>query len=177
MADQNTLCRELFSVVVMRPRAEDLASFVPNKASLTIEPDGIGIVGAPTNIVADVGTHTLTGTLFDRPVTVRFTPAAYSFDYGDGTTAKTGRGGSTWSALHQAQLTSTPTSHVYRARGTFTVSTRVVYDAAVDWGDGVWYDVIGQVRSAPSAADIRVYEARTALVAHTCQEVPTAPGC
>jgi hypothetical protein len=170
-------CRDAYSVVIMSPRAEDLVAFTPNRPSLTIEPDGVGLVGAPSNLVVDVGTHRMSGTLFDRPVTVRFTPAGYAFDYGDGSTAVTQTGGSTWTSLHQAQLTSTATSHVYRSRGTFPVSVRVVYDAAVDWGDGVWYDVIGQVRSAPMTTSIQVYEAHTALVAHTCEEAPTAPGC
>jgi hypothetical protein len=164
-------------VALPQPRAEDLAAFVPHRPALTVEPDGVGIVGAPTNLVGTVATHTLTGTLFGNPVTVRFTPASYVFDYGDGSTSTTSTGGASWGSLHQAQLTSTPTSHVYRERGTYPVSIRVVYDAAVDWGNGSWIPVVGQVRSIPNTASIRVYEARTALVAHTCEEAPTAPGC
>jgi len=159
------------------PHAEDLAAFTPHRPTLTVEPDGVGIVGAPTNVVAAVPTHTLTGTLFDYPVAVRFTPASYEYDYGDDARSTTITGGAPWTALHQAQLTSTPTSHVYRERGGYAVSVRVVYDAAVDWGRGRWIPVIGQVRSAPVTTSIQVYEARTALVAHTCEEAPTAPGC
>jgi hypothetical protein len=171
-------CRDTYSVIMLpTPHAEDLAAFTPQRPTLTVEPDGVGIVGAPTNLVAAVPTHTLTGTLFDYPVAVRFTPAAYLFDYGDGSSSTAPTGGASWNSLGQAQLTSTPTSHVYRERGSYTVSVRVVYDAAVDWGGGRWIPVIGQVRSAPMVTSIQVYEAHTALVAHTCEEAPTAPGC
>ncbi|GAA4352597.1 hypothetical protein GCM10023087_20990 [Microbacterium rhizosphaerae] len=171
-------CRDTYSVIVLpTPHAEDLAAFTPRRPTLTVEPDGVGIVGAPTNLVAAVPTHALTGTLFDYPVAVRFTPAAYEYDYGDGSRSTTSTGGASWDSLRQAQLTSTPTSHVYRERGSYAVTVRVVYDAAVDWGSGRWVAVIGQVRSAPMTTGIQVYEAHTALVAHTCAEAPTAPGC
>jgi hypothetical protein len=167
-----------YSVVVLpTPRAEDLVAFTPARPALIVEPDGVGIVGAPTNVVGAVGTQTLSGVLFGSPVRVRFTPSSYVFDYGDGSSVTTRTGGAPWRSLAQAQLTGTPTSHVYRERGTFQVSVRVAYDAAVDWGNGSWVPVIGQVRTPPATSTIRVYEARTALVAHTCAEAPTAPGC
>jgi hypothetical protein len=45
----------------------------------------VGIVGMPMNFVATAGVHEQAGTLFDLPVTVRFTPTSYRFIYGDGT--------------------------------------------------------------------------------------------
>ena len=64
--------------------AADLASFRPARPSLTGEPTGFGIVGAPTNVVAAASEQYIAGTLLGWDVTVRFMPAGYVFDYGDG---------------------------------------------------------------------------------------------
>ncbi len=166
-------------IVVMPPdvTAADLASFRPARPSLTGEPTGFGIVGAPTNVVAAASEQDIAGTLLGWDVTVRFTPAGYVFDYGDGTTARVSTGGSSWAALGQAQFTPTATSHVYRERGTYPVSVTVQYAASVDFGSGTWRPVTGLVTATSGGYDVRVVEARTALVDQTCVENPAGPGC
>ncbi|WP_101845088.1 hypothetical protein [Zhihengliuella sp. ISTPL4] len=155
---------------------EDLAQFAPQPASTTAEPGNIGVVGMPTNFVATVAAHTATGTLLDRPVTVRFTPVRVTFDHGDGTTSSAPHGGRTWSALGQAPFTPTPTSHTYTHRGTYTTRATVAYTAEVDVGGG-WFPVSGELSIDGAARQIRIYEATTALVARTCEERPAAAGC
>lgn len=157
--------------------AEDLASFRPAAPSLSGEPSGFGIVGAPANVVAAASAQTMTGTVLGWDLTVRFVPAGFVFDYGDGATARSTTGGASWAALGQAQFTPTATSHVYRARGTYPISVTVQYAASVDFGSGLWRPVPGYVTSTAGGYDVRVVEARTALVDRTCAEDPTGPGC
>jgi hypothetical protein len=166
-----------FTVEVIRDvTASDLASFVPARPSFAAEPAGVGIVGMPTNFVAGATTQTLTGTLFDLPVTVRFVPAAYVFDYGDGTSARSTSGGVAWATLGQPQFTATPTSHAYGARGTYVASVAVEYAASVDFGGG-WLPVEGAVTATTGGQTVDVYAARTALVERTCAENPSGTGC
>ncbi|WP_308492208.1 hypothetical protein [Microbacterium terrisoli] len=155
----------------------DLVSFRPVAPALASEPDGIGIVGMPTNLVATAQTQTLRGELFDFAVSVRFTPDHYSFAYGDGTTRTSRTAGTRWSASGDPQFTPTGTSHAYRERGTYMAAVTVSYAATVNFGDGVWRPVAGFVTSTSAGQSIRVYEAHTALVARTCTEKPSGPGC
>ncbi|KNY08005.1 hypothetical protein AKH00_00245 [Microbacterium sp. GCS4] len=154
----------------------DLAQFAPPPVATTAEPGDVAIAGMPANFVSAASTQTVSGTLFGMPITVRFTPVAYDYTYGDGTATTRDAPGRTWAELGQAQFTTTPTSHVYRERGTYRADVDVRYAAEVDLGTG-WLPVAGELRTDGPGRDIRVFEARTALVAHTCAENPGAPGC
>lgn len=165
--------------VVMLPdvMAADLASFVPAPPHFTSEPNGVAVAGMPANLVASADSQLIPGTLFDFDVTVRFTPVGYRFDHGDGSVTESDSGGRSWGSLGQAQLTPTPTSHVYAARGRYTVTTTVFYRAEVDFGTGAWRPVTGLVSATAPGQQIRVVASHTALVEHTCHETPHAPGC
>lgn len=164
--------------VVMRPDVtlSDVASFAPSVSPLVPEPSGVGVAGLPVNIVASASAHTAEGEIFDLPVTVRFRPVSFSFDYGDGTTRETTTGGRTWSALGLAQFTPTDTSHVYTQRGTYTARVTVRFAADVDFGTG-WTPVVGLLAVPAGATTIQVFEARTALVERHCIEDPAGIGC
>jgi len=154
----------------------DLQQFAPPATSATVEPGGIGVAGLPANFSAAASTHTVAGSLLGLPVLARFTPVAYEYSYGDGTSASLTTPGRSWADLGQAQFTPTPTSHVYRLRGVYFADVDVRYTAEVDLGGG-WMPVTGEVRTDGPPQRIRVLEARTALVAHTCTERRDAPGC
>ncbi|MCM3780572.1 hypothetical protein [Microbacterium hydrocarbonoxydans] len=154
----------------------DLQQFAPAPTLAATEPGGVGIAGLPTNFVASASVQTTAGTLFGAPITARFTPIAYDYTYGDGSSATLSTPGRTWADLGQAQFTPTPTSHVYARRGVYFADVDVRYSAEVDLGAG-WMPVPGEVRTDGPAQRIRVLEARTALVAHTCAERRDAPGC
>lgn len=154
----------------------DLAAFAPEPVTTVGEPGNVGIAGMPTNFVAAASAHTRTGTLFGFPISVRFTPVGYDFEYGDGVRASLTTGGETWSRLGQAQFTPTSTSHVYQERGTYLADVDVRYFAEVDLGTG-WMPVSGELTTDGPDQEIRVFEAHTALVAFTCEQKPTAPGC
>lgn len=155
---------------------DDLAQFAPDPVANVGEPDNLGVAGMPTNFVAAAAVHTRSGSLFGTDLTVRFSPVSYEFVHGDGTSATSSTGGQTWSALGQAPFTPTTTSHTYDERGTYRAHVTVRYTAEVDLGGG-WFPVAGQLTIPGPAREIRIFEAHTALVAHTCEQRPTAPGC
>lgn len=154
----------------------DLASFRPVGPTVGGEPAGFGIAGLPTNLVVEASEQIIPGALFGYDVRVRFVPAGFVFDHGDGTSARSQTGGASWTRLGQAQFTPTSTSHVYGERGTYRVNATVQFVAAVDFGGG-WRPVAGYVTASGGGYDIRVLEASTALVNATCAENPTGPGC
>ncbi|WP_409047152.1 hypothetical protein AB2L57_11575 [Microbacterium sp. HA-8] len=172
------LCRPNYTVVTLPDvTAADLASFIPAAPAITGEPQGLGVVGMPTNLVATASTHALTGTLFGYDVTVRFSPTAFRFEHGDGTARAASTGGAPWQRLGMPEFSPTATSHVYGEPGRYRVTARVIYQAAVDFGTGAWRPVTGAVTSAGVGYDVRVVEVHTALVARTCIEDPAGPGC
>lgn len=154
----------------------DLVSFRPVTPHLTGEPAGFGVVRMPTNFVAAASTQEIPGVLLGYPVTVRFTPVAYVFSYGDGHTTRSATGGVSWAASGSPQFTPTDTAHVYDARGTYASSVTVEYSAAVDFGAG-WRPVDGVVTARTGDYPVQVVEVRTALVEHTCAEDPHSSGC
>lgn len=175
---ESALCRPLYTVETLpEVTANDLRSFVPGVPSVTGEPLGLGVVGMPTNLVAAASVQLQSGPLLGYDVTVRFTPTAFRFDHGDGTSRTTSTGGATWARLGVPDYTATPTSHVYAAAGSYRANVRVVYAAAVNFGTGTWRPVTGAVTSAPSPYDVRIVEVRTGLVQRTCAEQPSGPGC
>lgn len=154
----------------------DLVRFAPAGSVLTGEPNNVGVAGLPTNFVTAASTQTVAGELFGFPLSVRFTPVAYDFIYGDGATSTSTTGGASWVDLAQAQFTPTDTSHAYRERGTYIAQVNVRYSAEVDFGAG-WFPIAGQVTANGAPQEIRIFEAHTALVAFTCAEAPHSPGC
>ncbi|WP_314648908.1 hypothetical protein [uncultured Microbacterium sp.] len=154
----------------------DVASFAPAPPSAVAEPSNLGVAGRPANFVATASAHTREGSVLGTPVTVRFTPASYTFAYGDGTTTTRPTGGASWTALGQAPFTPTATSHVYDERGTYDTTVTVHYSADIDLGTG-WIPLDGSLPVTSPTQPVRIYEAHTALVHHTCIEDPGAPGC
>jgi len=154
----------------------DLARFAPASVLATAEPANVGIAGMPTNFTGAATPQIQGGELFGVPLRVRFVPAAYDYTYGDGSSATLTTPGQTWEALAQAQFTPTPTSHVYREPGAYPARVDIRYTAQVDLGGG-WIDVPGQLTTSGATQEIRILEARTALVAHTCDENPAGVGC
>lgn len=154
----------------------DLASFSPAKGSVLAEPDNLGVAGLPTNFVTEAQAHVRSGELFGFPIDVRFTPVSYTFHYGDGQTDTTSSPGSSWQSLGQAQFTPTDTSHTYTERGTYDARVDIAYTAEIDLGVG-WFPIDGQLDIPGPTQQIRIFEAHTALVARTCVEQPSAPGC
>lgn len=155
---------------------DDVAEFAPDPPRVVGEPDGVGVVGMPTNFVVDAIEHTATGDIFDIPVTVRFTPVSYVFDYGDGTRQETTRPGTSWEDLDAPQFTVTDTSHSYGEPGEYEVGVTIRYAAEADAGGG-WFPIAGLLELATPTTVVRIVDVDTALVGRTCTEDPRGPGC
>ncbi len=155
---------------------DDVAEFAPDPPRVVGEPDGVGVVGMPTNFVVDAIEHTATGDIFDIPVTVRFTPVSYVFDYGDGTRQETTTPGTSWEDLDAPQFTVTDTSHSYGEPGEYEVGVTIRYAAEADAGGG-WFPIAGLLELATPTTVVRIVDVDTALVERTCTEDPRGPGC
>lgn len=155
---------------------DDVAQFAPAPPGVVGEPDGFGVVGMPTNFVVGATEHTVDGEIFDVPVTVRFTPVAFLFDYGDGATRETTTPGTSWQDLDVPQFTATDTSHSYAEPGEYEASATIRYVAEADAGGG-WFAVPGILEIDTPTTVIRVVDVDTALVEQTCDEDPGGPGC
>lgn len=174
----NELCRPTYSVATIpEVKISDLASFRPAAPTLSNEPSGFAVAGLPTNLVATASEHHMSGELLGWDVTVRFVPAGFVFEYGDGSSSRTTAGGASWGARGLPQFTPTETSHIYRQRGEYVVGVSVQYSASVDFGGGTWRAVPGYITASTGGHGIRVVEATTALVDRTCAANPTGPAC
>ena len=167
--------RDDYEVVMVR--MSDIARFRPAAAQQRMEPDGWAVNGLPANIYADAHAQIVPGTLLGGPAEVRFTPTAYHWDYGDGSTAASVSPGATWAALGLREFDSAPTSHVFARRGDYTVRLGVVYRAEYRLGGGDFVPIPGTL--ALPANDIRVNarSAGTVLVDRACSRAPSGPGC
>jgi hypothetical protein len=128
------------------------------------------------NAIAAVSVNTHDGTLLGHPVTVRFTPTAYHWDWGDGTTKTTTTAGRTWEALGLPRFSETETSHTYAEKGTVTVTLAVDYTVDFQVDGGTWTTVSGTVDATVSEA-LYVGTATTVNVPGDCAADPYGVGC
>lgn len=142
----------------------DVASFAPQPGALSSQPVGYGVAGLPLDFLIAASQHTATGTLFDLPVTVRFTPDEIVIAPGDGSTRTV------------AATARTPASHTYRSRGSYVATATIRYGAEVDFGRG-WRPVPGALEIPTAGYTVEVLEARGTLVDRVCTEPPSGPGC
>ncbi len=155
---------------------QDVAEFAPAPPPIVGEPDGVGVVGMPTNFVVGAEQHVVRGEIFDIPVTVRFTPVSYAFAYGDGAVRETRTAGTSWEDLGVPQFTATDTSHSYDAAGEYEAGATIRYAAEADAGGG-WFPIAGLLQIDTPTTVIRIVDVETALVQRTCDEDPGGPGC
>ena len=118
----------------------------------------------------------MSGTLLGWDVTVRFVPAGYVFDYGDGVVRALPDGrGELAEPRPGAVHPDRDEPRLPRARHV-PCEVTVQYAASVDFGSGNWRPVTGYVTAGSGGYDVRVVEARTALVDQTCAENPRRSG-
>lgn len=118
----------------------------------------------PTNFVALASTHTQRGSLLGWPVEVRFTPARYSWNFGDGAGATWTNRGSTWQALGVRQFSPTSTSHVYATPGSYSVRLRVAYTVDFRFVGQSWTRLRGDVTADASPLAVTVLTVSPLLV-------------
>ena len=155
----------------------DLAVFRPQAAVQYMQPDGWMVVGLSTNFVAVIDRHVVSGTLLGLPADVRFTPVAYRWRYGDGTAARLGSRGASWKMLGLREFDPTPTSHIYRASGTYVIELDVEYTAEYRFAGGSWTSLNGVIVLPANDLVATAGGAVTVLVDRDCARAPAGPGC
>jgi len=155
----------------------DIATFRPQPPTAGMQPNRWMIVGLDTNFYANTSTHIVDGTLFGDTAQVRFTPIAYHWDYGDGTTATRSTAGTTWAQQSVPEFDPTPTSHVYDSPGNYTIRLHVSYAAEYRVSGAGWLDVIGTLTIVAAPITATAGHASTVLVDKDCLANPTGVGC
>ncbi len=164
--------------VVVKPiTLVDIASFRPDPGIDNMEPNGWMIVGLDTNFYANVGTHVKDGTLLGLPASVRFTPVAWHWAYGDGNSATLATRGNTWAAQGIREFDSTPTSHVYRQPGTYYIDLTIDFSAEYTVAGIPWTRIAGTLPVPANRLVATAGGAKTVLVERECTAHPRGPGC
>jgi hypothetical protein len=133
-----------------------------------MEPNGWMIVGLDTNFYATVGNEAINGTLLGQPASVRFTPVAWHWNYGDGASATRATAGATWASQDIQQFDPTTTSHVYRKAGTYSIDLSIEFGAEYKYASGAWTPVDGTITVPANRLRATAGSAKTVLVGR-CQ--------
>lgn len=155
----------------------DIASFRPENPTMITEPRGWAVMGLESNMIAGTRTHNVSGQLLGVPAEVRFTPANFEWNYGDGGSRESFSAGETWATQGLAEFSPTLTSHVYRQTGSFQPSVRVWFSLEYRWGSGTWTGMSGRVSADASAPVLLVVRAANVLVQEPCLSGKYALGC
>ncbi len=167
--------RDWFDVQVVT--LADIARFRPTAGVQRMEPDGWVVVGLPANFYALVDPQVVPGELLGQPADVRFTPVSWHWDYGDGASATRATKGGTWAGLGLREFDATPTSHVYRSPGDYTVRLSIRYRAEYRIGGGAFVPIAGTIVLPANELRITAGGAKTVLVDRDCTVAPRGPGC
>lgn len=155
----------------------DIASFRPDVGTNAMQPNGWAVVGLDTNFFSRGGAEVVDGSLLGGPAQVRFTPVAWTWSYGDGATRRATTAGGTWAELGIPEFDATPTSHVYAAKGSYTITLAIDYAAEYRLGDAAWVRIPGVLSLPSNPLTISVGSAKTVLVNEDCRANPDGPGC
>jgi hypothetical protein len=155
----------------------DIASFRPRPGVQYMQPDGWMVPGLDANFYAVTSQHVVNGTLLGQPASVRFTPVAFHWDYGDGKAATRATKGATWAALGIPEFGPTPTSHVYLTEGEYTIRLTIDFAAEYRFAGSPYYPIAGVIPVPANELHVSVDGAKTVLVEHDCGANPSGPGC
>jgi len=155
----------------------DIASFRPAPGVQHMEPDGWVVAGLDANFYSVVGQQLVDGTLLAQPATVRFTPVAWHWNYGDGTAVVRSTKGATWAAQGLNDFDPTPTSHVYEVEGEYVIHLTIDFRAEYRFGSGGFVPIPGRITLPANELRITVTGAKTVLVNRDCVANPSGPGC
>lgn len=155
----------------------DIASFRPIPGVQYMQPDGWMVPGLDANFYAVTSQHVVNGTLLGQPASVRFTPVAFHWDYGDGNAATRSTKGATWAALGIPEFGSTPTSHIYLTEGEYTIRLTIDFAAEYRFAGSPYYPIAGVIPVPANDLHVSVDGAKTVLVEHDCAANPSGPGC
>jgi hypothetical protein len=155
----------------------DIERFKPHPGVQHMQPDGWMVPGLDANFYAVTSQHIVTGTLLGQPASVRFTPVAFHWTYGDGKAATRATKGATWAALGIPEFGRTPTSHVYEREGRYTIRLTIDFAAEYRFAGSPFYPIVGVIPLRANDLHVTVGGAKTVLVEHDCTANPGGPGC
>lgn len=155
----------------------DIATFRPQPPTAGMQPNQWMIVGLATNFYANASAHVVDGTLFGGTAQVRFTPIAYNWNYGDGSTASSNSAGTTWAKYRIPEFDPTPSSHTYNEAGNYTITLSVTYAAEYRVAGSTWKNVVGTLTIIAPPLTATAGHATTVLVDKDCIANPTGIGC
>ncbi|MBG6054697.1 hypothetical protein IWX81_001087 [Salinibacterium sp. CAN_S4] len=155
----------------------DIANFRPSADVAGMEPNGWMIVGLDTNFFADSTRQVVDGVLLGQPASVRFTPVAWRWNYGDGTSKTLSTPGASWAASGVAEFSPTSGSHIYRSPGTYVIDLSVLYAPEYRFGAGGWTPISGTLAVPSNRLTATAGNATTVLVERECTVNPRGPGC
>ena len=158
--------------VVPPMTAEDFRRLPLPAPTLTVQPARTWVlVNKPTIVYTDATPVRLQTDLLGHPMEVEATPSRFTYDFGDGSAPLTTTSpGAPW-PHHD-------TSHVYRRLGSRSITLTTTWSGRYrPVGTTVWHAVPGTATTTVTSPPFTVEELRSHLVAGTCDEQPTAPGC
>lgn len=133
---------------------------LPTPTLVIQPPDGLTLVNFDTNFyTAQTQPLIRTVTLLGQRVTIRATPAAYTWTYGDGASRTTADPGAPYPDLR--------VTHRYERKGAYRTRLAVTYDGAYRLGGGgPWRAIPGRVTRTGAPQGLRVVEATPTLVGY-----------
>ena len=169
--------RDTFTVTMLAVTLADIAAFRPVPGVDSMEPNGWMVVGLNTNFFSTGGSQIVDGTLLGQPASVRFTPVGWHWTYGDGTSRSSRVSGGPWAGQGIREFDATPTSHSYRAAGTYYIDLRIDYRAEYRFGNTAWAPITGRIILPTNRLVATAGDAKTVLVERECTANPAGPGC
>lgn len=151
----------------------DVAQFAPGDAGFIQEPAGWSLPLLPTNVFSTATATTESGELLGWPIEVRFTPVAYSWNFGDGTTRVDGSPGSSWGTR---QFNQSATSHVYEISGDYRIGLEVTYEASYRFDGGAFIGLPGTITRSGGERVVEVLSVTPVLVDRGCQSETLVAG-
>lgn len=155
----------------------DIVAFRPAPGVQYMEPNGWVVPGLDANFYSVADQQLVNGTLLGQPATVRFTPVAWHWNYGDGNAAVRSTKGATWAALRLNDFDPTPTSHVYAAEGEYVIRLSIEFRAEYRFGGTGFVPIAGRITLPANDLHVTVTGAKTVLVQHDCTANSSGPGC
>uniref|UniRef100_UPI001C949A78 PKD domain-containing protein n=3 Tax=Arthrobacter TaxID=1663 RepID=UPI001C949A78 len=145
-------------------------------ATLGSQPGPHTLRGQETNLHAHATEQTFNLTMLGQHITITATPAAYTFNYGDGTTR--GPTTSPGAPLPENRIgEQTQTSHAYTTTGHHTITLTTHFNGHYTVNNGPTLPIADQGHITSAPLNLTVWRAITRNYAENCITNPQGTGC